>query len=245
MVIAIGIGIGVQHSLFDNPREQQAAKVTLEVIEREFERLARSADLAKPEIQRQIVARVKAELTPTPGLLPGAVDVVDVASVVSKAIALRNELSIDIPRITLQPVGDVSCGYRDFALDLTRVRPQPVENELLIQELHRREQHRLMSGTGVVEEARPEDYVVRGLIDFDDISYDSHAERLYRLAGQVVAHLRSYLTTDADLKNVLQYHQQTLAHLVHAKMDASTRARQPPTARVATVSTWWATVSFG
>ena len=210
----------VQRSLFANPREQQAAKITLEVIEREFERLPRSADLANPEIQPQIIARVRAELTPTPGLLPGAVDTVDVASVVSKAIALRNELSIDIPRILLQPVGDVSRGYREFTLDLARVRLQPVENEILIQELHGRAQHRLMSGTGVVEEARIENYVVGGLTDFDDVSYDSHTELLYALAGQVVAHLRSYLANDVEVKNVLQYHQQALVNLVHVQMQA-------------------------
>jgi len=51
-------GVGAQQqSLFATPREQEAAKVTLEVI-REFERLPRSADLAKPEIQQQIVEKV-------------------------------------------------------------------------------------------------------------------------------------------------------------------------------------------
>ena len=117
----------------------------------------------------------------------------DLERVVARTIQLRNELSIDIPRITVQPVGAVTRGYRELTLDLARVSYQPVDNEILIQELHRREQHRLMSGTGIIPEAKLEDYLVRGLIDFNDISYDDQAELLYKLAGQVVTHLRYYL----------------------------------------------------
>jgi type III restriction enzyme len=93
-----------------------------------------------------------------------------------------------------------------------------VDNEILIQELHRREQHRLMSGTGILPEERLEDYLVRGLIDFNDICYDDHTDLLYKLAGQVVAHLRSYLNNEDEVVNVLQYHQQALVTLIHAQM---------------------------
>ena len=57
-----------------------------------------------------------------------------------------------------------------------------------------------------------------GLIDFNDISYDDHAALLYKLAGQVVAHLRSYLAEEKDVLNVLQYHQQPLVNLIHSQM---------------------------
>jgi type III restriction enzyme len=210
--------VGEQRFLFETPKEQEAAKATLDVIRQEFERLPRSADLAKPEIQEQIVERVKEIITPGQRELEGIAEQVNVAEVVAKTITLRNELSIDIPRITVQPVGDVTRGYREFVLDLSGLRLQPVENEILIQELHRREQHRLMSGTGIVTEERFEDYLVRGLIDFNDICYDDHAELIYKLAGQVVTHLRSYLKNEDEVLNVLQYHQQALVNLIHAQM---------------------------
>lgn len=204
--------------LFENPKEQEAAKATLEVIRREFEHLPRSADLTKPEIQKQIVEKVKEIITPAQQELEGIAEAVNVAEVVAKTITLRNELSIDIPRITVQPVGDVTRGYREFNLSLVGIRLQPVDNEILIQELHRREQHRLMSGTGIVPEKKLEDYLVRGLIDFNDICYDDHAGLLYKLAGQVVTHLRSYLKNEDEVLNVLQYHQQALVNLAHAQM---------------------------
>ncbi|MBI3657849.1 MAG: DEAD/DEAH box helicase family protein [Acidobacteria bacterium] len=206
-----------QKFLFESPKEREAAKATLEVI-REFECLPRSANLDQPEIQRQIEEKVKTRITPAQQELEGVAEKVDVAMVVAKTIQLRNELSIDIPRITIQPVGDVTRGYREFKMDLSRVSYQPEDNEILTQELHRREQHRLMSGTGIVPEEKPEDYLVRGLIDFNDISYDDQAALLYTLAGQVVAHLRSYLKDEVKVTNVLQYHQQGLVNLIHAQM---------------------------
>ena len=46
------------------------------------------------------------------------------------------------------------------------------------------------------QEQRLEDYLVRGLMDFDDISYDDHADLLYDLAGQMVKYLLSYLSEE-------------------------------------------------
>jgi len=203
--------------LFTKPKEQEAARATLEVI-RQYERLPRSSELGRPEIQRQIAEKVMELITPAQGELEGIEEKVDVAEIVAKTIALRNELSIDIPRITIQPVGDVTRGFKDFDLDLTNVRLQPVDREILIQELHSRGQHRLMSGTDIVPEEKLEDYLARGLIDFDDICYDDHAPQLYKLAGQVVAHLRSYLKDDGEVRNVLQHHQKTLVDLIHSQM---------------------------
>jgi type III restriction enzyme len=68
-------------------------------------------------------------------------------------------------------------------------------------------------------ERRLEDYVVRGLVDYDDISYDEHADLLYELAAQLVRHLCSYLSEE-DARNVLIYHQKQLAAFVHAQMQA-------------------------
>ncbi len=208
----------VQPTLFESEKEKEAARVTLDVIRREFERLPRSSDLTKPEIQREIVERVKVLVTAAQPDLEGVGKKLNVEAVVKQATHLHILLSIDIPRITLQPVGDVKRGYRDFKLDLASVNLQPVESEILIQHLQSQRQSRLTSGTGVVPEERLEDYLVRGLVDFDDISYDDHSELLYRLAGQVVAHLQGYLKDGDKVLNVLQYHQRSLVSLIHAQM---------------------------
>jgi type III restriction enzyme len=63
-----------------------------------------------------------------------------------------------------------------------------------------------------------EDYLVRGLMDFDDVNYDEHAALLYKLAGQMVKHLQSYLKNEDDVLNVLQAHQQALVQSIHSQM---------------------------
>ncbi|MEK7700244.1 MAG: type III restriction endonuclease subunit R, partial [Planctomycetota bacterium] len=207
-----------QPPLFETSREREAAKAALEVIRREFECLPKSADLSKPEVQKEIVKKVEEILTPAHPEFSGAGFTVNIKEVVAKTVTLYQEFSIDIPRITVQPVGGVYRGYKEFKLDLSKVRLQPVDHEILIQELHKREMHRLAGGSGVATEKRPEDYIVRGLVDFNDINYDEHAQLLNKLAAQVVTHLKSYLKTGDDILNVLQYHQQPLANLVHAQM---------------------------
>ncbi len=111
-------------------------------------------------------------------------------------------------------------GYEEFDLDSSGINLQPVSQDILIQHLHENRRFKLQDGSGVVEETRPEDYLVRGLIAFNDVSYDEHADLLYKLSGQVVIHLRSYLNDEDAVVNVLQYHQQNLVNLIHAQMQA-------------------------
>lgn len=202
--------------VFDNQKQQQVALVTLDVI-KEFDKCS-SSDLSKPEIQTQIKQRVKEVIAPVQMEFEGMGEKVDIDKTVEQTIELRNSMSIDVPRIIIVPSGDVDCGYKDFDMDVSGVNLQPVDHDILIQHLQNHERYKLSSGDGVVEENRLEDYLVRGLVDFDDISYDDHAALLYKLAGQVIQRFQSYLSNEEDVKNVLQYHQKSLANLIHSQM---------------------------
>jgi type III restriction enzyme len=208
---------GVQ-PLFHDPREQEAAAVTLAVI-REFQGLPRSRDLEKPEVQAEIVARVRQRLQPIQAALLGVTGPIDPAMVAAAVTAEYVKRNIDIPKIVVTPAGEVTSGYPDFDLDVRAIRLQPVAKDILVHHLQSNERERLETGVGVVPEQRPEDYIVRCLIDFDDVSYDDHADLLYKLATQAVAHLRTYLKDEDEVLNVLQFHQKTLANLIHAQME--------------------------
>ncbi len=209
-------GITGKAAIFHTPEEKAIANVTHAVL-RQYERLPSSKDLEKPEIQREIARKVEAMLPHRQGeLLPRAVSV---ASVVQKTTSLFRELSIDMPRIAVVPAGEVHCYYEDFALNLSNVRLLPVSQDILIQHLHEQSQRYTMrTGTTPVEEQRPENYLIRGLIDFDDVDYDSHTEIIQKLSTQLVDHLRGYLASEEEVINVLQYHQKTLVDLVHTQM---------------------------
>jgi type III restriction enzyme len=206
-----------QRKLFEKPEVQEVAKATYEVI-KQYERLRGSDQLQNADVQREIVQKVQELVRPAQGVLDSVVEKVNVAEVVRETTTLYQAMSIDIPKILVVPKGEVTCGYEDFDLDVRNINLQPVAQDILIQHLHENQRYRLQDGSGIIKEKRPEDYLVRGLIDFDDISYDEHAGLLYKLAGQVVARLRTYLANEDDVVNILQYHQQSLVNLIHSQM---------------------------
>ena len=172
-----------------------------------------------PEIQEQIVQEVTEYVRLPQQALPGVFEKPDIAAVVAKTTELVVRHTIDIPRILVVPEGEVATGFHPFTLDCSNIHYQPVERDLLIQHLRTHAQDTLSFAGALHPEQRLEDYLVRGLIDFDDISYDEHADLLYDLTGQVVRHLCSYLSEE-DARNVLIYHQKQLAAFVHAQMQA-------------------------
>ena len=205
--------------IFATVAEQRVARATYEVLTR-YEQLPNSGALLQAEVQKEIVAKVEEALAPMQGELAGVTEAVNVAAVVAKTTGLVIQQTIDIPRILVVPKGEVASGFDVFTLNASSIHYQPVERDILIQHLRTHEQDTLAAlGSGQTE-LRIEDYIVRTLIDFDDISYDHHADLLYDLAGQMVKHVHSYLKDDGDVLNVLQYYHRQLAEFIHAQMQA-------------------------
>ncbi|NJD68287.1 MAG: type III restriction endonuclease subunit R [candidate division NC10 bacterium] len=215
--IVIQSNLAEQIDTMADESERRIAQATREVIRR-YEHLPASADLLKPEIREQIVQEVTEYVRSAQQALPGVTEQPDIAAAVAKTTELVVRQTIDIPRILVVPKDEVT-GFHPFTLDCSSIRYQPVERDLLIQHLRTHEQDTLGVSEGRHPEQRLEDYLVRGLIDFDDIAYDEHADLLYDLAGQVVRHLRSYLSEE-DARNVLIYRQKELAASVYAQMQA-------------------------
>lgn len=224
----IGIGVpnpipglvGAQPSTptFATDAEHRIAQAAVDVIKK-YENLPASRYLLKKEVQKKIAEEVASYTEVGQQILTGMAEQPDIAAVVAKTVELVVSQTIDIPRILVMPKGEVSIGYHAFKLDCSGIRFQPVERDLLIRQLRTHEQETLIYGGGVQEESRPEDCLVRCLSEFNDISYDAQADLLYDLAGQIVAHLESYLSKD-DARNVLVYHQKQLAAAIHDQMQA-------------------------
>lgn len=134
--------------------------------------------------------------------------------------------TIAIPQLIVKPTVEVSFGFQTFTLDVGSWNYQPLSRELLVQVLRTEKQTVISGEEGGDTPARLEDYLVAKLIDYDEIDYDSTAELLYDLAAQVVAHLRSYLTSEDDVRNVLQGRSKAMAEAMFAQM----RRHMRPTA---------------
>ena len=102
--------------------------------------------------------------------------------------------------------------------DLSTIAPQPISDEIIIQNIRTGLRIIIDRDMAVAREARLEDYLVAHLIDFDPVDYDANADLLYKLAGQMVGWLRSYLPDDDAVENVLLHQGKMLAAFIFRQM---------------------------
>jgi type III restriction enzyme len=207
-------------SAFSTPQEQQLAQITYKVIqgfEGRPDEVPSVNHLQRPEVQAAIVQEVTTQYRPTQLELEGIEVRPDIASIVSKTTAIVVQQTIDIPRILVVPTGEIRSGFKPFTLQLDSLQYPPMSEELWIQYLRTNQLEVVTVGSGGFEEVRLEDYVVRGLVDFDDVSYEQHADFLYGLASQTVKHLLKYLS-ETEARRVLQCYQRPIAQFIHAQM---------------------------
>jgi type III restriction enzyme len=209
--------------IFTTEEEKKAVRVVMEVIgryEAKPEFVPTSGALLAPEVQREILAEVTAQLQPSQGSLLTETEAgtppLDLSAVVEKTTAAVVQQTIDIPRITVVPTGQVTTGFHPFKLG-TLPNFQPGEREIYGRELRTDTQFTLKRESGI-REKRLEDYIVKKLVDFDDIDYFTQAELLYDLAGQAVAHYQQQNYADSELHQILDTFGGELARLIRADM---------------------------
>lgn len=220
--VSTSSGAAAAQAIF-NSEQAVVAKVTMDVIN-ELSRkqspnqtiIPTSASLNQADVQQQIVQRVKELVTPAQvELLPASGPSIE--EIVRKTATLAAQHTIDIPRILVKPKGTVQSGYRIFDVDVSKMNFQPQDQQLVGRGLQTGTDV-LYGQSSVIAEKRPEDYIVRELINFDDVSYDEHAELIYGLAGQAVTHFQSYLKTEGELHNVLANQGKAIADHLHSQM---------------------------
>jgi type III restriction enzyme len=210
---------------FTNPAEQRTAQLALDAIRkvcRDSKSVPGPVALASAGVQQTLVQEVQARLDSGQlELLPG-VDPAKIEAVVKETTEVYIQHTIAIPRVLVLPQGTVTAGFHPFQLDIANVNYQPVSQEILIQHLASNTRETIGGLEGGYEEGRLENYIVRGLIDFDDINYDDQADLLYDLSSQFIARLRSYLQEESQIKNVLTFYQQRICTLIHEQMQKHT-----------------------
>ncbi len=203
--------------------ERQIAQVAMDVIaeiSREKHQgqsvVPSSTSLTQEDIQQQITRRVQERMVPKQGDLLAS-EPQSVQEIIKKTIAVFVEHTIDIPRISVVPKGPVKSGYRAFKLDVSKMNFQPQDMALIGQGLRTGKRIQYGESSAVLED-RFENYIVRELINYDDISYDDHADLIYDLSGQAVVHFKSYLKTEDELHNILGNYGKNISENIHLQM---------------------------
>jgi type III restriction enzyme len=203
----------------ETPEETRTAEVTLEVIRRFERKLGSAEELRSADVQRQIAEEVQEIVRPAQGTLEGIIAAPRVEEIVAAVTQTVAERTLSIPQILVLPKRHATFEFVDFDLkDLTTINIRPIDDGLVIQTLRTEARTYLAKTVDDPREEHLEDYLVRFLIERNEIDYDAHADLLYKLAGQIVARISSYLENPADVENVLLRNGRQLAEFVFAQM---------------------------
>lgn len=213
--------------VFQSPEEGKAAEVTLAVIKRFERKLGSAAALRDKEVQKQIAEEVRELVRPAQGTLEGVIEAPRIDQIVETVAETVADRTISIPQIVVLPKKQVTFTFEDFDLaSLDTINIRPIEDGLIIEDLRTQARIYLARSVDDPRETRLEDYLVRYLIERNEIDYDAHAALIYKLAGQVVARVRSYLSDESEVENVLLRHGRQLADFIFAQM--MTHYRETP-----------------
>ena len=218
--------LGVEEKPVLTTREEQTVvNLIVEAIKENERRVAdvpNLESLIKPDVQARIAKKVteayETTYQPIQAEFAETRTKPDIAAIVKDSLKRYLDMNIGIPRIAVRPKGIVRTGFRNFELDVTAINQQPVDQNILIQHLRTSDRERIHADLAYLTEECLENYIVRNLVDFEDINYDEHADILYKLSEQLVAKLRSYLETDDEILNVVQFNQRQFATHIHSQM---------------------------
>ena len=211
----------IQTSIFASTIEQKIANLTyqeIQKLENQPEKVPTISYLSTPKVQSIVREAVAREYQPEQLEIEGVNTPPNIADIVAKTTNLVIQQTIDIPKIIVVPQGEVKSGFRSFALDVTDLNYRvPSKKELYIQSLATDDSTSLEIKTDNSEEFQLENYIVKNLVNFDDICYDENADLLYDLASQVISHFLTYLSEE-ETQKVLYDYQIEIANFVHNQM---------------------------
>lgn len=231
--------IKVEQELSEAGTFGEPERIAIDVIGRVVEEEARSLpggfqELAKPYVQQRIAERVSTILQPDQGALP-LDKPLDVARIVNVFTSNLVAHAIEIPEIVVLPSSrDLTFWFKDFDLTgLDRFKIQPLDGAIVVVDVRTGQRHTIEVNLIGARETQLEKYLVRRLVDRDEIDYDANSTLLFKLAGQMVAHFKSYLK-DNEVEAVLRAHDVMLADYIFDEM--MRHCEQTPTTYVPTMT---------
>ena len=128
--------------------------------------------------------------------------------------------TIKIPNIVVIPSRNSSFGYKDFDLkNLDTINLQTVEEEILLKSLSTNESMTYKMDNDQQEfRESPENQIIINLIDSPEIDYEEHSDLLYKLAGQLVSHFKSYLKDKNEILNVIRNHGKVINEFIKSQL---------------------------
>jgi type III restriction enzyme len=179
-----------------------------------------ATDLTRQEAAAIALAKVEERVRSASQASLFADEIIDAARKQYFDVAIEfTQNIIEIPRITIQEAGETRSGFHAFDLDVNGLQFQPVAEEILVRKLREQENDvDTIVGKGHIVTDRLENVIVNELMNLPEVNYDRQADMLFALAGQALDKFRSYLTSEDDVINVVQYNKATIAGFIHSQL---------------------------
>lgn len=215
-------------ALMSNPEEKRKAETanqTKAVLYQVMQEMGTSKqvksvnDLSREEIKATILEKSKEVILDTPQQSLFADDILKELEYQYTAVVTEfSGTIIEIPRITIQPKGDIKSWFEDFDLDTSYLELQPYDEQIVVR--------RLTDGSIELIDANKqrafydtvENMIISELMNFPEIDYDEDADLLYKLAGQAIAKFRSYLSEENDVIRVVKQNKNRIAEFIYKQM---------------------------
>jgi type III restriction enzyme len=177
------------------------------------------SDLSKKEIKELVIEKSTQIILNDPQQNLFAED--RVREITERYAAVVQEFTdtiIEIPRITIQPKGDIKSGFRDFDLDTTRLNLQPSDEIIRIQYLREGKIETIDANEQKVVYDSIQNMIVNEVISYPEIDYDEQSELLFKMANQVIDKFRTYLPDENDIIRVVKQHKVIISDLIYTQM---------------------------
>ena len=210
------------------PEKRQEARLKLDIKRNILETLPslntsvkNVNDLKRAEVKKIAIENIKQRIYADPQQSMFADQYVKEAEVHYDSVVDEfTDNLIEIPRITIQPTGEIKSGFHDFDLDTANINYQPVSEEIVIKKLRSQENDMdvvMGNHSGRIKNDTVENLIVNELVNYPEIDYDEQKELLMKLANQATSKFISYLNDD-ELINVVQYHKSEIGRFIYLQL---------------------------
>lgn len=125
--------------------------------------------------------------------------------------------AIPIPRVTIQQIVDVKWGFHDFDLNTKNLNYQPSGDTIIIKELRQGNVDVIDFKGNKLESDSLENIVIKELLMYSEIDYDTFSDLLYKLVNQAIEKFRTYLD-EVKVAKVIVTRKKDIAQFIYTQM---------------------------
>jgi type III restriction enzyme len=219
-----------------NPEQKQKAQTVVDakkaIIEAlptlgKIEGVTKVDDLRKPEIKKQVIAKIEQQLNTGQQNIFKEDLVKEVEVQYENVINSYKKNIIEIPRIDLVQ-DEVKTWFEDFDLDTSSgFDIRVLKEEIIVQGLKDDTITRVGVLHGAQYKETPVNLIISELINYPELDYDQCPDLLHKLATQAINKLSEGLSDPKELQTLVRQSRKIIANRIWTQMKAHFRQSKP------------------